>query len=190
MKEDERYQVVEEAIDMAFQQLVATQPPDKISVRDVINRAGIARSTFYNHYVDMPSLIEAQEDRSISRILAMMEDFHPTTQEESLQHFFLSLCRYIEKDHFVAGLIKTPEAPDFIRKMLLMFHAYDAQIKQVRYESEHFSEENMYAIAYAIGGALGVLHKWTSDSLDMSPVTIATYLAHIFSEGVLKYIEW
>ena len=60
---DERYSVANEAILGAFFKLLKEKKPDRITVSDIIKTAGIARSTFYNHYQDIPSLISAVEDK-------------------------------------------------------------------------------------------------------------------------------
>ena len=56
---DERYSVADEAILGAFFKLLKEKKPDRITVSDITKTAGIARSTFYNHYQDIPSLISA-----------------------------------------------------------------------------------------------------------------------------------
>ena len=51
MKEaDERYSTVEDAIYDAFFLLLKEKSVDRITVSDVVKKAGIVRSTFYNHY--------------------------------------------------------------------------------------------------------------------------------------------
>ena len=62
---DERYSVADEAILGAFFKLLKEKKPDRITVSDITKTAGIARSTFYNHYQDIPSLISAVEDKTI-----------------------------------------------------------------------------------------------------------------------------
>ena len=56
---DERYSVAEEAIYEAFFLLLKEKEMDKITVSDVIKKAGIVRSTFYNHYENIPALLQA-----------------------------------------------------------------------------------------------------------------------------------
>ena len=53
---DERYSVADEAILGAFFKLVKKKTTDQITVSDITKTAGIARSTFYNHYQDIPLL--------------------------------------------------------------------------------------------------------------------------------------
>ena len=50
---------------------------DKITVSDVIKKAGIVRSTFYNHYENIPALVSAAEDKTIKELFSIMESFHP-----------------------------------------------------------------------------------------------------------------
>ncbi len=47
---DERYHIADEAIYDAFFLLLKEKDLDKITVTDVIKRAGVVRTTFYNHY--------------------------------------------------------------------------------------------------------------------------------------------
>ena len=79
---DERYSVADEAILGAFFKLVKEKKPDRITVSDITKTAGIARSTFYNHYQDIPSLISAVEDKTIHDVFSMMENFQPKNDRD------------------------------------------------------------------------------------------------------------
>ncbi len=48
----------EAAITDAFLQLLDEKPFSKITVRDIVDRCGINRNTFYYHFQDIPSLLE------------------------------------------------------------------------------------------------------------------------------------
>ncbi len=47
-----------EAIAEAFLQLLDERPFDKITVKDIVERCGVNRNTFYYHFQDIPSLLE------------------------------------------------------------------------------------------------------------------------------------
>nr|MCR5202043.1 TetR/AcrR family transcriptional regulator [Lachnospiraceae bacterium] len=74
--EDERYQVSDEAICDAFLLLLKEKELEKISVSDLIKKAGIVRTTFYNHYENMDYFIEAMEDKTVKEIFDIMETFN------------------------------------------------------------------------------------------------------------------
>ena len=88
---DERYSVADEAILGAFFKLVKEKKPDRITVSDITKTAGIARSTFYNHYQDIPSLISAVEDKTIHDVFSMMENFQPKNDRDICSSYFLTL---------------------------------------------------------------------------------------------------
>ena len=82
---DERYSVADEAILGAFFKLVKKKTTDQITVSDITKTAGIARSTFYNHYQDIPSLVSAVEEKTIHDVFSIMEKFHPENDHDICQ---------------------------------------------------------------------------------------------------------
>lgn len=184
---DERYVQVQDAITGAYLQLLETRSPEEITVADVVARAGIVRSTFYNHYVDLPSLRAELEDRTIQDIFTMMEAFHPKGSDDLTRSFFLSLCRYAKKNAYLSSVLRSPGAPDFISKILKMFHRYVRGVVKDEAD-EKKSERRSYSIAFAIGGAIGFLHKWSSDGFDLDAEQAAGILADLFENGALPYL--
>ena len=47
-----------DAIAAAFFELLTERPLSKITVKDIVDRCGINRNTFYYHFEGIPSLIE------------------------------------------------------------------------------------------------------------------------------------
>ena len=121
---DERYSVADEAILGAFFKLLKKKTPDQITVSDITKTAGIARSTFYNHYQDIPSLVSAVEEKTIQDVFSIMEKFHPENDRDICQSYFLTLCRYTMENPFLSSLLSTPHGNDLFEKMLTMLHHY------------------------------------------------------------------
>ena len=204
---DERYSVADEAILGAFFTLVKEKKPDRITVSDITKTAGIARSTFYNHYQDVPSLIAAVEDKTIHDVFSMMENFQPKNDRDICSSYFLTLCRYTMENPFLSGLLSTPHGNDLFEKMLTMLHHYvtettsnskpDRHIRINAYLSAksksffevHTKEEVSYVITCAIGSTIGVLHKWSRDNFNLAPEVIADILSEIFLSGMLPLLS-
>ena len=121
---DERYSVADEAILGAFFKLLKKKTPDQITVSDITKTAGIARSTFYNHYQDIPSLVSAVEEKTIQDVFSIMEKFHPENDRDICQSYFLTLCHYTMENPFLSSLLSTPHGNDLFEKMLTMLHHY------------------------------------------------------------------
>ena len=62
-KNDRRSQRTRQALGDALVELMAEKGYDAISIKDIIERANVGRSTFYSHYVDKDELFVRQMDR-------------------------------------------------------------------------------------------------------------------------------
>lgn len=184
---DERYHVVEKAIFDAFFLLIEEKNMDKISVSDVIKKAGIVRSTFYNHYENIPDLITSIEDRTIEKIFSLMESFRPGNDEEICKNYFLAVCNYTKENPFLSGLLSSPRGTNFFEKMMKMFHTYVSTTTQN--SSHQKTDEFSYLIASTIGCTVGVLHKWSRDKFKAPVEEIATLLTRTFMLGILPYMS-
>ena len=186
---DERYSVADEAILGAFFKLVKEKKPDRITVSDITKTAGIARSTFYNHYQDIPSLISAVEDKTIHDVFSMMENFQPKNDRDICSSYFLTLCRYTMENPFLSGLLSTPHGNDLFENMLTMLHHYVTETTSNSRPAKHTKEEVSYVITCAIGSTIGVLHKWSRDNFNLAPEVIADILSEIFLSGMLPLLS-
>lgn len=187
--QDERYYVADEAICGAFFLVLKEKDLEKITVSDVIKKAGIVRSTFYNHYENIPALVTAIEDKTIDDIFSLMETFHPKDDTDICRSFFKTICNYTMNNPFLANLLRCPRGNDFFKKTLTMFHRYVADITQNTTPSRHSREELSYMVACTIGSTLGVLHKWTKEDFAIPAETVADILTQAFIAGMLPFMS-
>ena len=182
---DERYSTAEDAIFDSFFLLLKEKDIDKITVSDVVKKAGIVRSTLYNHYENVPALVTAAEEKTIENIFRLMESFHPKDDKAICKSFFLAICGYAKENPFLATLLNSTRGNAFFEKMLLMFDRYMRQVTDD--ESYHMQDKKSatYFIASAIGSTVGVLHKWSTEGFDASEDEIADIMAQVFITGVL-----
>lgn len=187
--QDERYSVADEAIYDAFFLLLNEKDIEKITVSDVIKKAGIVRSTFYNHYENIPALVTAIEDKTIDDIFSLMETFHPKNDKDICKSFFIAICDYTMNNPFLANLLRSPRGDEFLEKALTMFHRFVADVMQNAAPSRHSREELSYIVAGSIGSTLGVLHKWTKDNFAVPAEAVADILTQSFISGMLPFMS-
>lgn len=186
--QDERYHVADEAIQGAFFLILKEKELDKISVSDITKRAGIVRSTFYNHYENIPALVTTIEDKTIEDIFSLMNTFHPKNDWDICNSYYLTICQYVMTNPLLANLLRSPGEDTFFEKAMTMFHLYVRQATQNTSPSHQSNEERSYMIACTIGSTVGVLHKWAKDNFQVPPETIADILTQAFISGTLPYI--
>lgn len=187
--QDERYHVTDEAIYDAFFLLLKEKDIDKITVSDIIKRAGIVRTTFYNHYENIPALVTAIEDKTIHDIFSLMETFHPKNDRDICKSYFMTICEYTMTNPFLANLLRSPRGDTFLEKTMTMFHRYVSTVMQNATPVNHSKDEFSYMIACTIGSTLGVLHKWTKDNFQTPAEVIADILTQAFITGMLPFIS-
>ncbi len=186
---DERYSTVEDAIFDSFFLLIKDKDLDKITVSDVIKKAGIVRSTFYNHYENIPALLTAAEDKTIQDIFQMMESFHPKNDRDMCHSYYLAICNYTKKNPFLANLLQSPRGDAFFEKAITMFHKYVTNLTLTTITFSKVRPGFSYYIAGAIGSTIGVLHKWTAEAFSTPAEEIADILSQIFLSGILPYLS-
>ena len=186
--QDERYYIADEAICDAFLLVLKEKDLEKITVSDVIKKAGIVRSTFYNHYENIPALVTSIEDKTIDDIFSLMKTFHPQNDLDVCKSYYLTICEYTLTNPFLANLLRSPRENAFFEKAMTMFHHYVRQVTQNITPSHRSKEELSYMIACTIGSTLGVLHKWAKDNFQVPPENIADILTQAFTSGTLAYI--
>ena len=186
---DERYSTVEDAIYDAFFLLLKDKDLEKITVSDVIKKAGIVRSTFYNHYENIPALLQAAEDKTIHDIFKMMESFHPKNDHDFCHSYYLAVCNYTKKNPFLSNLLQSPRGDAFFEKAITMFHKYVTDVTPASISTPKSRAEFSYLIAGAIGSTIGVLHKWTAEDFTTPAEDIAEILSKIFLSGILPYLS-
>lgn len=186
--QDERYYIADEAIYDAFLLILKEKDLDKITVSDVIKRAGIVRSTFYNHYENIPALVTAIEDKTIQDIFSLMETFHPKNDRDMCKSYFLTICEYTRTNPFLANLLRSPRGDTFFEKAITMFHCYVTKVTQNTSPSQHSKDEFSYMVACTIGSTIGVLHKWSREDFQVPTEVIAEILTQAFITGMLPFM--
>ncbi len=181
-REDSRYERTEQDLRDAFRILAGKKELDKISVSEITKLTGITRSTFYNHYEDMPTFISAMETVILEEIFQMLREFEPNNSLQVSRTFFSFLCHYMKENPFLMRILVTPHANLFVEKALSMLHRYSSEKAEHARKTGEEQQAFLYALAYSIGGVVGVLHKWGAGGCKDSPETVAAYLTTLFSE--------
>ncbi|MCR5748351.1 MAG: TetR/AcrR family transcriptional regulator [Lachnospiraceae bacterium] len=185
---DERYCTAEDAIFDAFFLLMKEKPLERITVSDVIKKAGIVRSTFYNHYESIAALVSSAEDKTLRDIFNLMESFHPKNDKDMCRSYFLAICNYTRKNPFLSNLLQSPGGDSFFEKAIKMFHRYVSEISQTANNGDTHTVSSFY-IAGAIGSTIGILHKWSAEDFSSPAEDIADILSQLFISGILPHLN-
>ena len=95
---DKRIEKTEKAIKEAFMELRAKKPLEKISIKELCERAYINKSTFYSHYEDIYALSDALEHETVLSIVSSIPrdlDYTFTNPELFIREVTLAFAKYL-----------------------------------------------------------------------------------------------
>ena len=80
-------QLTKDAIAKALTDLLQERPIEKITIKDITDRCGINRQTFYYHFSDIYDLMEWTLDKELRKALGTRE-ISPTDWKEYVRKIF------------------------------------------------------------------------------------------------------
>jgi len=85
----------EKAIKETFLSLLSERPLSQITVKDIVEKCGVNRNSFYYHFRDMKALLESIVKEDVDQIMAE----HPTI--DSLESAFATTIDFAEKNRMI-----------------------------------------------------------------------------------------
>ena len=167
-------------MDEALLQLLERKDLEFITVKEICERAGVNRSTFYLHYENISDLVQETVEMIDSRFQACFsestDDFTGSIQRKELSELVLITENYLKpylqfiKDNrsIYRAAFRNPggigayEKLEYMKKYIL-----EPIMSRFNIPAEHHE----YYIAYYIDGTMAIIRKWLagncSDSVDM-----------------------
>ena len=108
------------AIMESLMKLLEQRPLNKITVRDIVDDCGINRNTFYYHFDDISSLIEAIILREVDRIMERYKDI------SSMEECFEAAMRLVLDHRNAIYHIYNSSNRDFLERRLMEICKYSA----------------------------------------------------------------
>lgn len=76
--------------------LFSSRPVEQITVDDIVKRAGVARGTFYAHFVDLPALIAAVEIELVNSVDELLQPAR-LAMDDPLLRIAFGCSRFLDK---------------------------------------------------------------------------------------------
>ena len=157
-KLDRRIHRTREALGDAFIALMIEQPFESITVQNVLDRAGVSRSTFYSHYSDKDDLFLSDVEDFWELTAAMLARNHDRSDRVApVRELFAHIA---EAKDFYSALVSSGRLHDVME----LGRGYLARGIEERLaastKTKELSKERLAAIAHAQSGALFSLLDW------------------------------
>lgn len=171
------------AIRRTFFELLEEKDFDRISVREICQRADINRSTFYRHYDDINALMNSIEAEFVADIDRQIERMDPDIFDAVLIGLFdivkdnSDLCCYMMKCGPRKGFVNS-----------LFVKNYDrTHIKWKKFFPEITDKQFRWMYIMFFNGITGVIAEWINSSFREDPAAIVAFTTSIYFNGFRKY---
>jgi AcrR family transcriptional regulator len=145
----------------ALIELIQEKPFDSVTVQDVLDRAGVGRSTFYVHYKDKDDLFFSDAEEFLEMVaMGLSRKKDKSDRVAPVREFFAHVA---EAKRLYTSLIESGRANDFMDLAQGMFARGIAQRLAELPRSSGIDPARRVVLGQAHAGALMSLLKWWLD---------------------------
>ena len=167
-------------IKKAFAEMLNEKDISKITVTDIVEKAGISRGTFYAHYMDVYDLYNAIQNN-------MMEAVQNTIEEIGAKQLLLDptevlarAFRFLDEKKYYYKLFITSSRSDALVKRII---AYISDSMSTTIDSSFTDEErkeiNLF-LFYSLGAIENIVKAWLDEKLNIKAEDCAALIAKFY----------
>ena len=184
-KPDPRAARTRDRLGDALIELLLTKPFDAITVQEVLDRARVSRSTFYEHYRDKNDLFLSDMDEFFEGMSTLLTRKHdPSARLAPVMELF----RHVAAAHeLYAVLVESGKMQD-VRELGEAHYARSIALRLARpSQGSRLSVEACVPLAHALAGSLfSLLTWWVRQGMVTSPVQMDR-LFHNLAAGAVSF---
>lgn len=168
---NQRYKSTEEKIEQAICSLLKFRNYDDISIKEICYEAGINRSSFYAHYLDINDLMIKTEQK-LSQSIAKI--FNPSVEWN--EEIFVQLFKFLKQhEAFYRAYLSTSQQA-FMEKS--DFKNFIGVVRKNGKDSKFLQSERVYHMAFFAGGLKALAKSWMQTGCKETPEEMARILTN------------
>ena len=171
---NQRISLTKKLLKNSLTEMLQTRSIYQVSIRELCERAGINRSTFYKHYGSQFDLLaEMEQDLvvNIEQTLASLDAYDKNALEQ--------IIVYLEQNiDFVRLLINSNVDPEFPEKLFSL-----DPIRRIMgsLKTDMADDEYDYFCCFLLYGSYEVIHRWINKENREKPARIAALIIRLIS---------
>ena len=169
-KNDVRIRYTQKTIKESFYTLLREKPVEKITVRELCEKAEINRSTFYKHYHDFYDLLDKIDEEALDHFDAMLAGI----EIKGLRTILMEVLRILKENAALFEVFQKHSGNHGFTHRLAghCFHYMEQHMPSV--PTQEFSQNKQgMGYAYLVGGAGAVIEFWLRGGCQEKPEEVA-----------------
>ena len=160
-KENQRVVLSKRLIREAFLKLLEKKNIRDISIRELCEKAGINRSTFYVHYGSQYDVLSDIGDCYIQQIAEQMEQIDSHNQEDA-RYRIEEVLRYAEENLSLSRMLLNNNLDESFTQRLFSLPRINELLEDALSQVEDVHRKNAYFL-FAISGAYRLIQQWINE---------------------------
>lgn len=172
------------AIIEAFQQALEETPINKITIKNIVERCGINRNTFYYYFNGIPELMECHMTSMADQLINSMDQLDSTNELHQINQYF------IQRKKAVLHVYRYYPREDFIRFLnKIAMYTVDKFIRRVTIGMDVPETDLSLLIHFYKCFLVGVLLDWLDDNMNYNLDAMVTRLGQLIGGSVQQTVE-
>ncbi|WP_180326598.1 TetR/AcrR family transcriptional regulator [Raoultibacter phocaeensis] len=181
MKQDHRVRLTKMMLRDSFFDLMQEKPVSKITVKELCDRAGVNRATFYSHYADIYALYEEIERELAQTIMHSLKN---TIEGGSLEAFSKDICTTIARNEKLCmAFFGEYSDPELLLRIVDTFRERSIAMWR-RVKPDLAADELDRFYTFMANGCLAVIRSWVQTGMRESTDDIARFIEKMADSGL------
>ena len=187
-KADRRSQRTYRLVGSAFAELLSEKPYDEILVQDILDRAGIGRTTFYAHYFDKEDVLESVTEQILSMFTQQLA--HSSTGQRVVPSLELFEHIYQSPNQHLRALMRGRAGePLWEALQTALCRAIEPALATLYAERRSPPVPVHVVSEYLAGAFLTVLKWWLAADMPYPPEKMETIFQQLALPGVWSLLK-
>lgn len=167
MKPNQRIALTKQLIHSAFLALLKKKSIRQISIRELCEKAGINRTTFYHHYGSQYDVLAEIADDYLREIEKTIENAE-LRDKESVHRRVALVLRFIQDDLELSAMLLNNNVDDGFAQRLFSLPKIEGLLSEALADLPN-KRERAATVSFAIYGSYKLLQDWINDENRISP---------------------
>ncbi len=176
-KVDRRILKSQEAIKNALIELMAEKSFDKITIKDISDRANVNRGTIYLHYIDKFDLLDKIMEEHILNMANVCESAADMDWVQSTVH----CMEYLEENYLFFSTMLASEGARYFRSQFLKFNIQEFRKEVDITKGTNNGQNEEIVVQFVANAYVGIVEWWLKNEMPSPP--------HVMAEKVGELIE-
>lgn len=188
-KKDRRVRKTEMQLKEGFTELLKEKSIKEITVKELVDKVDINRSTFYLHYKDIYDILEKIETELLSELMNITEKHKKEYNGKLDPSYLVDLFEILANNINIVRVLLGPNGDiSFINNIKHMIS--DKVIENIDIASSKQSKLDIeFAFSFYLNGCIGLIEHWLETGAEKSPEHMAILCFDLITKGIRNYLN-